>query len=807
MATAWRRSTLCFRERWPLHHPQYYRCYYQLPADLVMLCWLIMMAFFLVEVAGVLEGRVSSEGCLPREKDALLLYKAAIEDPSDRLSSWQEAQGDDCCAWTGVVCYNRTGRVRVAELNLQNPIGGQLNWWEYSLRGELLHPSLLSLSHLQSLNLSFNDFEATQIPPLVGSLHKLRYLDLSESNFSGNIPLHLGNLTDLRYLDLNSYYFPIVSQSLDWLSGLSSLIYLDMSYLDLSAASHNWISAVNMLPSLQHLYLFDCKINNIPLSLSFHLNLSTSLVDLNLGFNNFNSSFPNWFWNLTSLSSLQLSECEIGGMLPIEIGNLISLTHFDLSLNLLSGPLPDTLWKLKHLKFLDLNHNLLGNSLPMGIMNLSSLSTLHLNNWSLPPTLFTPKLQHLILSHNHINGSIPPNICKFHTFRHLNLSNNQIFGEIPRCWQKGSFIRYINLGNNMVFGEIPSSLGNLMKLEFLHLNNNNLKGHLPSSLQNCSRLLIVDFGDNKFSGNIPSWIGQSWQRLRILRLSSNMFNGNIDSQLGYLRDLQIIDFANNKLSGTIPHSFGNFSTMISSSVELLPSFDVPMEILEVVETCSGSESITLVTKGDQLTFSSILYLVKSIDLSNNELTYEIPEELGYLVGLHTLNLSRNYFKGKIPDSISKMSSLETLDLSFNNLSGVIPQGLSQLNALSHLNLSYNNLSGNIPSGNQLQTLDDVSIYIAGVEGRVSSEGCLQRERDALLLYKAAIKDPSGRLSSWRAQVDCCAWTDVVCHNTTGIVRVAELNLQNPNANQDDNLWETASRGELLHPSLLSLTHL
>ncbi|KAG6494324.1 hypothetical protein ZIOFF_049348 [Zingiber officinale] len=495
MATAWRRSTLCFRERWPLHHPQYYRCYYQLPADLVMLCWLIMMAFFLVEVAGVLEGRVSSEGCLPREKDALLLYKAAIEDPSDRLSSWQEAQGDDCCAWTGVVCYNRTGRVRVAELNLQNPIGGQLNWWEYSLRGELLHPSLLSLSHLQSLNLSFNDFEATQIPPLVGSLHKL------------------------------------------------------------------------------------------------------------------------------------------------------------------------------------------------------------------------------------------------------------------------------------------------------------------------SRLLIVDFGDNKFSGNIPSWIGQSWQRLRILRLSSNMFNGNIDSQLGYLRDLQIIDFANNKLSGTIPHSFGNFSTMISSSVELLPSFDVPMEILEVVETCSGSESITLVTKGDQLTFSSILYLVKSIDLSNNELTYEIPEELGYLVGLHTLNLSRNYFKGKIPDSISKMSSLETLDLSFNNLSGVIPQGLSQLNALSHLNLSYNNLSGNIPSGNQLQTLDDVSIYIAGVEGRVSSEGCLQRERDALLLYKAAIKDPSGRLSSWRAQVDCCAWTDVVCHNTTGIVRVAELNLQNPNANQDDNLWETASRGELLHPSLLSLTHL
>lgn len=31
--------------------------------------------------------------------------------------------------------------------------------------------------------------------------------------------------------------------------------------------------------------------------------------------------------------------------------------------------------------------------------------------------------------------------------------------------------------------------------------------------------------------------------------------------------------------------------------------------------------------------------------------------------------------------------------------------------LSFLNLSYNNLSGRIPSGNQLQTLNDPSIYI------------------------------------------------------------------------------------------------
>ncbi|KAI5332365.1 hypothetical protein L3X38_022494 [Prunus dulcis] len=70
----------------------------------------------------------------------------------------------------------------------------------------------------------------------------------------------------------------------------------------------------------------------------------------------------------------------------------------------------------------------------------------------------------------------------------------------------------------------------------------------------------------------------------------------------------------------------------------------------------------------------------------------------------------NRLTGEIPSSIGKLRWLETLDLSHNQLSGNIPQNFSSLTSLSHLNLSYNNLIGNIPSGNQLQTLDDPSIY-------------------------------------------------------------------------------------------------
>ena len=57
-----------------------------------------------------------------------------------------------------------------------------------------------------------------------------------------------------------------------------------------------------------------------------------------------------------------------------------------------------------------------------------------------------------------------------------------------------------------------------------------------------------------------------------------------------------------------------------------------------------------------------------------------------------------------------MQWLETLDLSNNRLFGPIPGSMSSLTSLVHMNLSFNKLTGRIPSGNQLQTLNDVTIY-------------------------------------------------------------------------------------------------
>ena len=68
--------------------------------------------------------------------------------------------------------------------------------------------------------------------------------------------------------------------------------------------------------------------------------------------------------------------------------------------------------------------------------------------------------------------------------------------------------------------------------------------------------------------------------------------------------------------------------------------------------------------------------VISLDLDRNQLSGEIPPELGNLANVEYLDLSRNQLSGEIPAELGNLANLTILNLDGNQLTGCLPSSLS-----------------------------------------------------------------------------------------------------------------------------------
>nr|XP_027123624.1 LRR receptor-like serine/threonine-protein kinase FLS2 [Coffea arabica] len=100
----------------------------------------------------------------------------------------------------------------------------------------------------------------------------------------------------------------------------------------------------------------------------------------------------------------------------------------------------------------------------------------------------------------------------------------------------------------------------------------------------------------------------------------------------------------------------------------------------------------------------------------------------------------------------------------------------------------------------------VAIILLCSSSKTVNATCYGKEKQALMDFKKDLKDPSGRLSSWIHDVDCCKWEGVVCSNRSG--HVIQLHLQSAVREIDDfgDEEESPLSGKISH-SLQNLTHL
>ncbi len=528
-------------------------------------------------------------------------------------------------------------------------------------------------------------------------------------------------------------------------SELASLSNLQWLYLENSQLSGAIPPELSSLTKLEGLALLNNELTGkIPAEIGSLANLRS----LWLGGNQLTGEIPAEIGSLANLESLSLPGNQLTGKIPAELGNLANLESLVLWRNQLSGAIPAELGSLTNLRVLSLGSNQLTGTIPAELGSLSSLTLLSLRNNQLSGPIPAwlgglTRLERLYLDHNQLSGAIPASLGRLTNLKSLSLRGNRLTGCItdalgslgdndlgtlglPSCGDHACVAggAVTDAGNLGLVSDCDAMLaardtlagsatlnwsdslpitrwdgvslgGTPLRVTGLELSGHGLNGEIPAELGSLSSLEVLDLRRNRLTGEIPGELS-SLAGLERLFLSGNQLTGCVSDGL---RDVRENDLSNLGLSfcGDIACVIGGAVTDAANSGLVLDC----ETLLAARDTLAGSATLNWAAYTHIRNWNGVVVLgsperVTWLSLAENQLTGEIPPELGNLDNLELLSLWGNQLTGEIPPELGNLDNLKNLWLSRNQLSGEIPPELGNLDNLQVLSLMKTQLTGEIP---------------------------------------------------------------------------------------------------------------
>uniref|UniRef100_A0A0E0BLA3 non-specific serine/threonine protein kinase n=1 Tax=Oryza glumipatula TaxID=40148 RepID=A0A0E0BLA3_9ORYZ len=464
------------------------------------------------------------------DMSALLDFRAIANDPTGALGSWNSSI--HYCKWRGVTCGSKHPE-QVTALNLTG----------YGLSGPIA-ASVGNISFLHTLDLSNNQFSG-QIPSL-SNLQKMQFLNLSFNSLEGHIPDSLTNCSNLRLIDVSR----------------NSLEAISLAYKSYVWDTIIYREAFQKSLGICQIYRYYCWVG-----------ISYQIL---LGGNKFEGHIPTSLGNASWLNQIDFSNNTFTGQVPSSFGKLKNLRSLNLERNSLEANDSqswDFLYAMTNcssLQVLSLSLNQLRGYIPNSIGNLSSVLvqiTMSGNMISgvVPPSIGNlQSLIQLTLDENNLSGTIEEWVGKLTQLQNLNLQLNHFTGPIPSSIGNLTQVTKVLLGTNQFEGPIPSTLGNLERPTVLDLSQNNLQGNIPPEITYLEELFYLDLSSNKLSGEIPDGWGK-FQSIQTLQMAQNFLTGSIPQSFGKLESLNTLNLSYNSLSGVIPTAL---TALQSSTIDL-----------------------------------------------------------------------------------------------------------------------------------------------------------------------------------------------------------------------------------------------